>query len=929
MSLLPAIRHGLRALFRGDEVDRELDDEVRHYLAEATEENIRAGMTRAAAERAARLAFGAVEGAKEGVRGSGWEATVETLWRDLRYALRGLRRNPGYTAVAAVTLALGIGATTAMFSVVNAVMLRPLPYRDASRLAMIWTDDVQRGLHREATASRTITDWQRETRSFAEVAYFSTQRTAVIGRDPAAGRERTRGALVSANLFPVLGVSAARGRVISTDDESQRAPVAVISHSLWQRRFAGADDVVGRTLATVDASRGEANTLTIVGVMPPGFYFPDKQTELWTPATTYWRFSRESSEWFPSWARRWTAVARLRDGVSLADARSDLARIGAQLAAAHAPVPDFPGFATTVIPILDVIAGERLQSALWMLLGAVVLVLLVACANVANLLLARGATRQREFAIRRAIGAGRGRLVRQVLVESAVLAGLGGALGTLLAAWSTRGLSSAAAAYVPRIDEVALDARVLAVAFAASLAAGLMFGLVPALRMSATDAGDALKEGARGGVGVRLRRSRSALVLAECAVAMVLLAGAGLLIRSLMHVSLVDPGFDPARVLTVRIELPPEPPPSSADERPQTSAGAQTRARAHEAVVNDLLDRIQAMPGVESAGFVDDLFATGDANSSITIPGRESAPTGELNDGSVSAGFFPSLRVPLKRGRYLSRDDGFQKIRALWSPVATNQSLAEKERLAVAEPVVVNEAFVRRFFPDADPIGRKFCIDPTSKTYWYEIVGVIGNMHRQGPERPVVPEYFGPYIPSPNGRVDLLVRVADDPLSIAPTVRSLVSNAVPGAIIPSVSTAESQFGDFSAQRRFQTWLLAAFAALALVLAAIGIYGVVRYSVAERTHEIGVRLALGASQADVLALVVRQGIVMPAIGITIGLALSVGVTRIMAHLLFGVGAADPLTFAGVGLVLALVAAAACYFPARRAARVDPVQALRLE
>jgi putative ABC transport system permease protein len=447
--------------------------------------------------------------------------------------------------------------------------------------------------------------------------------------------------------------------------------------------------------------------------------------------------------------------------------------------------------------------------------------------------------------------------------------------------------------------------------------------------MSATDAGDALKEDARGGVGVRLRRSRSALVLAECAVAMVLLAGAGLLIRSLMHVSLVDPGFDPARVLTVRIELPPEPPPSSADERPQTSAGAQTRARAREAVVNDLLDRIQAMPGVESAGFVDDLFATGDANSSITIPGRESAPTGELNDGSVSAGFFPSLRVPLKRGRYLSRDDGFQKIRALWSPVATNQSLAEKERLAVAEPVVVNEAFVRRFFPDADPIGRKFCIDPTSKTYWYEIVGVIGNMHRQGPERPVVPEYFGPYIPSPNGRVDLLVRVADDPLSIAPTVRSLVSNAVPGAIIPSVSTAESQFGDFSAQRRFQTWLLAAFAALALVLAAIGIYGVVRYSVAERTHEIGVRLALGASQADVLALVVRQGIVMPAIGITIGLALSVGVTRIMAHLLFGVGAADPLTFAGVGLVLALVAAAACYFPARRAARVDPVQALRLE
>ncbi|HET7221328.1 MAG TPA: ABC transporter permease, partial [Vicinamibacterales bacterium] len=627
MSLLPGIRHGLRALFRGDEVDRELDDEVRHYIEEATAANIRAGMTRDAAARAARLSFGAVEAAKEGVRGSGWEAAVETLWRDVRYALRGLRRNPGFTAVAAGTLALGIGATTAMFSVVNAVMLRPLPYRDASRLAMIWTDDVQRGLHREGTAYRTITDWQRETRAVAEVAYFSTQRTAVMGNDPAASRERTRVARVSANLFPVLGASAARGRVISTDDESQRAPVVVISHSLWQRRFAGADDIIGRTLATVDVSRGGSGTLTIVGVMPPEFYFPDKQTEMWTPATTYWRFSRESSEWFPSWARRWTAVGRLREGASLADARSDLARIGAQLAAAHAPtVPDFPGFATNVVPILDVIAGERLQSTLWMLLGAVGLVLLVACANVANLLLARGATRQREFAIRRAIGAGRARLVRQVLVESAVLASIGGALGTLLAAWGTRGLASVAAAYVPRIDEVALDARVLAFALAASLAAGLMFGLVPALRMSATDAGDALKEGARGGVGVRLRRSRNALVLAECAVAIVLLAGAGLLIRSLIHVSAVDPGFDPAHVLMVRIELPPEPP--SAVERTQTSVQAQAQGRAREALVNGLLDRLQAMPDVESAGFVDDLFATGDANSSITIPGRaESATT--------------------------------------------------------------------------------------------------------------------------------------------------------------------------------------------------------------------------------------------------------------------------------------------------------------
>jgi predicted permease len=591
-------------------------------------------------------------------------------------------------------------------------------------------------------------------------------------------------------------------------------------------------------------------------------------------------------------------------------------------------VPDFPGFNATVLPILNVIAGEGLQAALWMLLGAVALVQLVACVNVANLLLARAATRQRELAIRRALGAGRVRLIGQALAEHAVLAAIGGAAGLLLAAWGTRGLASAAAAFVPRIDEITIDARVITFAALSSIVAGLIGGLPQAVRMSKANAGDALKSTSRG-AGVRLSRGRAALVVIECAVAVVLLTGAGLLLKSLVRVMSVDPGFDARPMLIARIVLPPEAP-ASVQEQTQGSTQAQSRARAREELVNNLLDRITAIPNVEASGFIDDLFTTGAANSTITIPSRGDEPMATpMNDGSVSPGLFPSMRVPLTHGRYLTRDDAYQKIRALWSPVVTQQSLADKERHAVAEPVVVNHAFVRKFFPGKNPIGRKFCIDPTNKTYWYEIVGVVGDMHRQGLERAAVPEYFGPYLPSPNGRVDLLVRVKGDPLVVASMIRPVVTSTIPGASVQNVATLDAALGDFSAQRRFHTWLLTALAALALVLAAIGIYGVVRYAVAERTQEIGLRLALGASPTSVLALIMRQGITTPAIGLAIGLALSGALTRVVEHLLFNVGALDPAIFAGVALLLPLIAAAACYIPARRAARLDPVRALRLE
>jgi predicted permease len=922
-----ALRAGLRALFHRRTASRELDDELRHYLEQAIQENLAAGMTPEAAEHAARVQVGSVEATKEEVRAGAWEAHVDSGLRDLRYGIRSLRRNPGFALTAVVTLALGIGVTTTMFSVVNAVMLRPLPWPDADRVALIWTHDVRRGLAREGTGHATIADWQTSSRVFQDLAFYTTQRVAVVEAQPGGERGRTRNGLVSGNLFPLLGVAPAQGRVISAADLADRADVAVISHGFWQRRFAGAPDVVGKSFIMEDGGKGGPRVLTVIGVMPPGFYFPDQNTGIWTPATTYWRFDRESGERVPAWARRWTGLGRLAPGASFDDARADLAAIGRRLTADHpSSDPDFPGFGTTVLPVLDSIAGQSLQSTLWIMLGAVTLVLLVACVNVANLLLARGAARQQEFAIRRALGGGRARLVRQLVMESMLLALLGGVAGTLLATWGTRVLGTAASAYVPRISEITIDWRVLVFALAASLAAGLIFGLVPAFRLSGADAAEALKEGGQGTGRAGIKRHRNLLVAAECTLALVLLTGAGLLLRSLQRMNAVDPGFDTGKVLTVRVEFPSEAPPTAA-ERANPELIGPDRARARSAVLEDLMLRLRALPGVLAVGFSDDLFLGGPGNEAITIPGRP-APlaAGELSGGAATPGFFEVLRVPLRQGRYLNRADAGQTIHATYNLVL-GVPLEEKMRRAIPEPVVVNQAFVERFFPGENPVGKRFCIDPEVKTYWFEIVGVVGDMHRQGLERQAIPQFLGPYIPSPNGRADLLVRTAGDPIAMAAPVQQEVRRAFPGVMIPGVSTADAQLDDFSALRRFQTWLLTVFALLALALAAVGIFGLVHYAVAERTREIGVRVALGATPGDVLRLTLSQGMRTPLLGIAVGLLASAALTRVMSHLLFGVSSGDPVTFAAVAGVLAAVAIVACYLAGRRAVQVDPMTALR--
>jgi predicted permease len=489
-------------------------------------------------------------------------------------------------------------------------------------------------------------------------------------------------------------------------------------------------------------------------------------------------------------------------------------------------------------------------------------------------------------------------------------------------------LGTAASGFVPRIGEIAMDWRVIGFSIAASLASGLIFGLAPALRLSKARATDALKDGGRGASRAGVSRSRGVLVMTECALALILLTGAGLLLRSLAHLDAVDPGFDTSNVLAVRLEFPPEPPPTAA-ERTQTSPIAQARARARVGLAGQLVERLRGLQGVTQVGFIDDLMVNGRGNRSVTIPGRsaEASGSGELNEALMSAGFFPVMQVPLRRGRLIADEDVEQKIRALWSPVRTDLSLAEKERLAVPEPVVVNEAFAKRFFPGEDAVGRKFCIDPTNKTYWYEIVGVVGDMHRQGLDRRPIPEYYGPWILSPNGRADLLLRTSGDPLALASSVREVARSVIPGVTVVSASTADALLGDFSAQRRLQTWLLSVFALLALTLAAIGIFGLVHFAVAERTREIGVRVALGATPGQVMSLVLGEGMRTPVVGIVVGLAASLALTRVLSSLLFGVGATDPVTFAAMAAVLAAVASIACWLAGRRALGVDPVRALR--
>src|SRR5262245_25259115 len=808
----------------------------------------------------------------------------DEMFQDLRYGLRMMLKTPGFTFVAVLTLALGIGANTAIFSLVKAVSLQPLPYQDSDRLAMLWTDDPKHDIHEEGVSYPNFLDWRSQNKLFTDMAICSRGNSVVLtgGDEP----ERVRGDLVSANLFPLLGVRPALGRTFSPDEELRRTRVVVISHGLWRRRFGAAPDAIGKTLEI------DGQTSQVIGVMPADFYFSTKDTQLWEPVTEA-RYSEDGvAERFVD---AWRVVGGLKPQTTFDPAQAEMNAIGQRLAQTY-PITNenFMGFGVNVVPLLVQFTGKNLRLALWILFGAVVFVLLIACANVANLLLARGAAREREFAIRAALGAGRGRVIRQLLTESAALALVSGLLGLGLAALGVRALVALAPQDTPRLDEVTIDPGVLGFTACVSLLTGMLFGLAPAWKASRSNPNEALKEGGRGSSGgLRLRQTRGLLVVVECAMAVALLASAGLMIRSFMRLQSVNPGFKPEGLLLARVSLP-----QSANR-----TGVQTAAS-----FRQVIEKVASLPGVQSVGAIGNLLMRGNPDGTITVEGRPpdgaGQGAGELTAENISHDLFQALAMPLLKGRYFTRQETFD-----------------------SRVVIINETLARRFFPGEDPIGKRFKFgSPQSKNDWFGIVGVVGDLRRQRLEKQAVSEF---YFPDASSDMDLLARVSTDPLALAGPVRRVIRSVDPTAAVYGVTTGASLMEKLGAGRRFQTGLLALFAMVALVLATMGIYGVMRYAVAQRTHEIGIRLALGARSVDVLRLIIGQGMRLTLIGVATGLLASFALSRVMTQLLFGVSATDPATFAGVAFALMGAALLACYLPARRATKVDPLRSLRHE
>jgi putative ABC transport system permease protein len=812
---------------------------------------------------------------------------METLLQDLRYALRMLAKRPGFTAVAVLTLAVGIGANTAIFSVVNAVLLRPLPYEEPERLVVVWDNFLNMGLPQISVSVPEFEDYRTRNQSFTGMAAWAM----TTGNLTEAGEpEQVRVAFVTTDFFSVLGVNPVKGRgFIPEEGQDGNDNVAVLSHGLWQRRFGSDPDVVGKTL------RLNGEVVSIVGVAPPGFRFP-RELDLWAPIAV-----TTGGPNAPSRGSRFLSVfARLKPGVSLEQARSDMAGLGSALMGEYPNnYPTDSGWTVTVVPLHEQVVGDT-RPALLVLLAAVGFVLLIACANVANLLLVRAASRSKEVAVRLALGASRVRLVRLLLTESVLLALAGGLLGLAVAVWGVDMIAAASPAGIPRIDEVGADARVFLFTLGVSVATGVLFGLAPALQTTRPDLLESLKEGDRGSTeSFKRNRVRNGLVVTEVALSLVLLVGAGLLIKSFVRVWNVDAGFDPENVLTAQLSLPQ----MKYTEKQQATLFYQ-----------QLVERMQALPGVQAAAVATLLPMTGNSSGTVTLEGKPVPQTGglEADQRGVSPDYFRAMGVRILRGRGFTAQD-----------------------VEGAQPVcVVDEKMALEQYPGEDPIGRQIKIGGSqSQLPWMTIVGVASHLKNQGLEEEgrvqlYIP-LFQPPFQGPVRNTYLVAKTATDPEAVAGAMRATVASLDRDLPIANVRAMEDVLWDSVATRRLAMSLLGLFAAVALLLAAVGLYGVLAYSVARRTHEIGIRMALGARPGDVLRLVVGQGLVLIAIGVAVGLGASLLVARAMSDLLFGVSAADPLTLVGTPVLLLLVALAACYVPARRAARVDPMIALRYE
>ena len=898
MSFFCSIPEGLRSLFRKKHVNRELNEELGGFLEMATEDKMKQGLSPEEAQRAVRLERGSVEISREAVRSSGWEHFLETSWQDLRFAFRMLRKNPGFTAVAVLTLALAIGASTAIFSVVDAVLLRPLPYPRPEQIVRIW-EQAPDG-HSMNVADGNFGDFVSQNNTLAALGGYGYGLSSISG-----GSEpvRVNVAAVTRGFFPSLGVAPFLGRSFAPEEQRPHGtPAIIVSYAYWQRYLGGASALSQFHLAM------DGGVYSVVGVMPAGFDFP-AGIAAWIPS--------EPNESYGRTAHNWRGIGRVRDGVTVDQARTNLSTIARRIRAQYGKEVDLVDAA--VVPLSDAMVGD-VRTALYTLLGAVGLLLLVSCTNVAGLLLARNSARRKELAVRAALGAGRGRLVQQFLAESLALSFAGGLLGILLAAWAVRILPAILPANLPRQEGIAINTPVLLFALAAMLLVAVSLGFFAAWRAGQGDLQEALGAGTRGNTGgVSTQRLRAFLVIGEIAASLMILVGAGLLARSFLRLISTSPGFGQQNLITMEFS-PPVPPDFSQD--------AAAKARQIR-LLDDLVSRISSIPGAESVGLAGALpVAAGDdlANGTFLLiaPGQKSPTTfdewGRLaqiksQTGSalycvIGDGYFRSIGVPIIRGRMFTPQDDIN------SP----------------HVAVISQALAQRRWPDQDPVGQTInfsnmdgILNP------FTIVGIVGDVRAEGLDRPASSVIYVNYRQrgmNSNSSPTILVRSSAPTAQIVGAARGMFRDLAPDVPV-KFSTFADEMGGWLADRRFLLLHVGFFAATALLLAAIGIYGVVAFSVARRTQEIGVRIALGAARSDILRMILGEGGRLAILGVIFGIVASLIVTRLMSSLLFGISATDPLTFVAVAALLSLVALFASAIPARRAIRVDPIVALREE